>query len=163
MSNNAKKSGPFDVKTVEALVALMAENDLSEIYLKEGSQHLRLRRGGAAAPVVMHAAPAPQAPMMAPAKSTMAADAAPTPAAKGKLVEIKSETVGTFYAQGKPGEPPYVKVGDKVTPNKVVGQVEVMKTYSEILANCTGTIVEIKVENGKYIEFNEVLFLVDPS
>ena len=45
MSNNPKKSGPFDVKTVEALVALMSANDLSEIYLKDGGQHVRLRRG----------------------------------------------------------------------------------------------------------------------
>ena len=162
MSNNAKKTGPFDVKTVEALVALMAENDLSEIYLKDGSQHLRLRRGGAAAPVVGAAAPVAPAASHVPTTSS-ASNVTPAAPTKSKLIEIKSETVGTFYSQAKPSEPPFAKVGDRVTPNKVVGLVEVMKTYSEILANCTGTIVEVVVENGKYVEFGEVLFRVDPS
>lgn len=161
MSNNAKKTGPFDVKTVEALVVLMAENDLNEIYLKDGNQHLRLRRGGLMAPVPMSAAPAPAAHASAPASAPSAT--APAAPAKSSLVEIKSESVGTFYSQAKPSDPPFVKVGDRVTPNKVVGLVEVMKTYSEILANCTGTIVEIVVENGKYVEFDQVLFRVDPS
>lgn len=161
MSNNAKKTGPFDVKTVEALVALMAENDLSEIYLRDGNQHVRLRRGAMSAPTMMAAPAVSHSPAAAPARSAApAAEAAP---AKSNLLEIKSETVGTFYSQAKPGEPAFAKKGDRVTPNKVVGLVEVMKTYSEILANCTGTIVEVLVENGKYVEFGEVLFRVDPS
>jgi acetyl-CoA carboxylase biotin carboxyl carrier protein len=167
VSANAKKSGPgpFDVKTVESLVALMAENDLSEIYLKDGNQHLRLRRGATTTSVVVPAAmpvaaAAPAAALRGPAST----DAAPAPAAaKKNLIEIKSETVGTFYTQAKPGEPPFVKVGDRVTPTKVVGLVEVMKTYSEIVANCTGAIAEVCIENGKYVEFGEVLFRVDPS
>lgn len=171
MSNNAKSksssgsssSGPFDVKTVEALVALMAENDLSEIYLKDGNQHLRLRRGSPT-PIVA-SAPLPTPTMItAPTAAPKSAEAAPAPSpAKKNLIEIKSETVGTFYSQAKPGEPPFAKIGDRVTPNKVVGLVEVMKTYNEILANCSGTIVEILVENGKYVEFGEVLFRVDPA
>jgi acetyl-CoA carboxylase biotin carboxyl carrier protein len=160
VSNNAKKTGPFDVKTVEALVALMAENDLSEIYLKDGSQHLRLRRGSLAP--MMHA-PVSAASSMAHPSAPAATPAAPTTPAKSNLIEIKSESVGTFYSQSKPSDPPFVKVGDRVTPNKVVGLVEVMKTYSEILANCSGTIVEVVVENGKYVEFDQVLFRVDPS
>ena len=165
MSNNAKKSsGPFDVKTVESLVALMAENDLSEIYLRDGNQHLRLRRGAAAPVIVPAAMPIAPTPPAASPKSG-AADSGPTPTlvSKKNLVEIKSETVGTFYSQAKPGEPPFVKLGDRVTPTKVVGLVEVMKTYNEIQANCTGTIVEVCVENSKYVEFGEVLFRVDPS
>ena len=162
VSSNAKKTGPFDVKTVEALVALMAENDLSEIYLKDGNQHLRLRRGGAGPIHVPAAAPLTPAATVAVAKPA-AADAASAAPAKSNLIEIKSETVGTFYSQAKPSEPPFVKKGDRVTPNKVVGLVEVMKTYSEIQANCSGTIVEVLVENGKYVEFGEVLFRVDPS
>ena len=159
MSNNVKKTGPFDVKTVEALVGLMTANDLSEIYLKDGSQHLRLRRGCAAP--VMATATAQASPIPAPA-AARPAESAPAPI-KSNLIEIKSETVGTFYSQAKPGDPPFVKKGDRVTANKVVGLVEVMKTYSEIQANCTGTIVEVLVENGKYVEFGEVLFRVDPS
>lgn len=164
MSNNSKKSSPFDVKTVEALVALMTANDVSEIYLRDGDQHLRVRRGSdpvvvssphAVAPPVHHVAPAPTS-------AKPPADA-PAPKPKSNLLEIRSETVGTFYTQAKPGEPAFVKVGDRVTPTKVVGLVEVMKTYNEIQAGCTGVIVEALVENGKYVEFNQVLFRVEPA
>jgi acetyl-CoA carboxylase biotin carboxyl carrier protein len=168
VANIAKKSGPFDVKTVEALVALMSQHDLSEIYLREGTQHVRLRRGAVASVVVPAATMSPHAPALPAAASTPAANSAESkPAApsasKKNLIEIKSETVGTYYAQPKPGEPAYVKIGDRVTPNKPVGLVEVMKTYNEILANCTGVVREILVENGTFVEFGQVLFRVDPE
>ncbi len=165
MSNNPKKTGPFDVKTVESLVALMTEHDLSEVYLRDGNQHVRLRRGTSSTPSVMPAVVPVAAPLpiaAAPNPASAPADTAKA-ASKKNLIEIKSETVGTFYTQAKPGEPPFAKVGDRVLPNKVVGLVEVMKTYNEIQANCTGIIVEALVENGKYVEFGEVLFRVDPS
>lgn len=164
MSNNAKKSGsgPFDVKTVESLIALMSDHDLSEIYLRDGNQHIRLRRGGAAQVVV----PAMQAPISAPsaapaAKGAPEADAAP--AAKKNLLEIKSESVGTFYTQPKPGAPPYVKLGDRVNPATPVGVIVVMKTNNEILANCSGVVAEILVKDEQFVEFGQVLFRVDPT
>lgn len=166
MATSAKQNGPFDVKTVEALVALMAQHDLSEIYLREGAQHMRLRRGAAAhaaVPAASPSAPALQAMIPPTQPASTAARPETSSPAKNNLIEIKSETVGTFYTQAKPGEPPFVKKGDRVTPNKVVGLVEVMKTYNEIQANCTGVIVDILVENGKYVEFGEVLFRIDPS
>jgi len=162
VSNNSKKSAPFDVKTVEALVALMTTNDISEIYLRDGDQQLRLKRGPdsvvAAAPVAA-ASGVPSHPAPVAVKHSEAPAAAKP---KSNLLEIRSETVGTFYSQAKPGEPNFVKVGDRVTPAKVVGLVEVMKTYNEIQAGCTGVIVEALVENGKYVEFNQVLFRVEP-
>jgi acetyl-CoA carboxylase biotin carboxyl carrier protein len=166
VASNAKRNGPFDVKTVESLIALMTQNDLSEIYLRDGQQHLRLRRGAAAPLVVPAAVPLattlPVAPSSPEGKSPVGtSDSAP--AAKKNLIDIKSETVGTYYAQPKPGEPPYVKLGDRVTPDKVVGLVEVMKTYNELQAGCSGVIVEILVEDGQSVEFGQVLFRVDPS
>ena len=173
MSNNVKKpapatsSGPFDVKTVEALVALMTEHDLSEIELRDGVQRLRLRRGAVQGPVVVPAAlpiaPAMPAAAVQPAGKPADASDNAAPATKKNLVEIKSETVGTYYAQPKPGEPAYVKLGDRVAPTKVVGLVEVMKTYNELQAGCSGVIVEILVQDAQPVEFGQVLFRVDPS
>jgi acetyl-CoA carboxylase biotin carboxyl carrier protein len=169
VSNNAKKggpgAGPFDVKTVESLVALMTDHDLSEIYLRDGNQHLRLRRGNSAPAVVV--------PAVAPTPVLAAAPAAPTPtaptsapsaapAAKGNLLEIKSETVGVFYAQAKPGDPPYIKLGDRVKPETVVGLIIVMKTHNEVTAGCSGVIREILVKNEQSVDFNQVLFRVEP-
>jgi acetyl-CoA carboxylase biotin carboxyl carrier protein len=156
------KPGPFDVKTVEALVALMADHDLSEIYLSDGEQRLRLRRGAmAGAPVMMAAAPPPA--VHAPSAAPKAAAPEPTAAPRKNLVDIKSEYVGTYYAQPKPGEPPYLKVGDRVAPNKPIGLLEAMKTFTEIQANVSGVVVEVLAENGQFIEHGTVLFRIDPA
>src|SRR4051812_22969223 len=137
----------------------MTENDLSEIDLSEGEQRIRLRRGSrlVAAPA---AAPAPHpAPQPAPSAAPPAAAEKPGK----KLLEIKSPTVGTFYAQREPGAPPYVTVGTRVTPTTVVGLIMAMKVNNEIQAECSGTVVEVCVKNEEFVEFNTVLFRVDPG
>lgn len=161
MTDNSRNPDPFDVRTVKALVALMTEHDLSEIDLHDGAQRIRLRRGTtrmvAAAPVpVAMPAPAPAAP-----KAETPAAAA-TPPAK-KLIEIKSPTPGTFYAASAPDAQPYVKVGSKVTNTSIVCQIEAMKIFNEIPADCTGTVVEILAQNQQAVEYGQVLFRVDPS
>ena len=167
MANNAKKpgpTGPFDVATVEALIALMTQNDLNEIYLRDGTQHLRLRRGGATSPVVVPAmVPATTALPTNPAHADTPPAKSDAPAAKKHLLEIKSETIGTFYAQPKPGAPPFVKVGDRVKPDTPVGVIVVMKTNNEVLANCSGVVVEVVVKDDQYVDFGQVLFRVDPT
>jgi acetyl-CoA carboxylase biotin carboxyl carrier protein len=152
---------PFDVRTVRFLVRLMAENDLSEIDLAEGEQRIRIRRGprvvaGTMVPTVT-TAPAPSAPAV-PAKQ----EAAPAAPAK-KLIEIKSPTVGTFYASREPGTPPFVSVGAKVTPTTVVCLIEAMKVFNDVQAECAGTVVEVCVKNKDFVEYNTVLFRVDPA
>jgi acetyl-CoA carboxylase biotin carboxyl carrier protein len=157
--------GPFDVRTVKALVALMTQHDLSEIDLREGPQRLRLRRGTQQT-IVTNAVPSLPAPSPAPAAAPTPSanrDTAAAPAPSKKLVEIKSQTVGTFYAAANPDSPPFVKLGAKVTPTTVVGLIEAMKLFNEVAAECSGTIVEILVENQQAVEFGQVLFRVDPA
>jgi acetyl-CoA carboxylase biotin carboxyl carrier protein len=168
VANNPKKpgpAGPFDVSTVEALVNLMTQNDLNEIYLRDGNQHLRLRRGGTVPAVVVPAVLPATAALPSPALPASSTPAKPetTPAAKKNLLEIKSETIGTFYAQPKPGAPPFVKLGDRVKPDTPVGVIVVMKTNNEVLANCSGVIVEVVVKDDQYVDFGQVLFRVDAS
>lgn len=162
--------GPFDVRTVKNLVSLMASHDLAEIDLRDGMQRLRIRRGGQHT-VVSHShapMPAPVSHAPPPTVTTTPDSAAPPAAAAAaaksgkKLLEIKSESVGTFYAKSSPDVPtPYVSVGSKVAPNTVVGQVEAMKIFNEIHAGVSGTIVEVLVENQQFIEFGQVLFRVE--
>lgn len=168
MADEAPKStGPFDVRTVKSLVALMSQHDLAEIDLRDGMQRLRLRRGQQTIAVsanpplsmpmpAMSAAPAPASPAPATAKPE------PTQNAK-KLIEIKSVTVGTFYSAPSPDAPPFVRVGSKVSPETVVGLVEAMKLFNEITAECAGVIAEILVENKQSVEFGQVLYRVDPA
>jgi acetyl-CoA carboxylase biotin carboxyl carrier protein len=158
----SRAPGPFDVRTVKALVALMSQHDLNEIDLHDGQQRIRLRRGFAGATA---AAPSPVPALVAapPAPSTPKNDA-PAPAAPvKKLVEIKSPTPGTFYSAPSPDAPPYVKVGAKVTPSSVVCQIEAMKLFNEVPAECTGTVVDVLVENQQAVEYGQVLFRVDPT
>ncbi|MBX9682023.1 MAG: acetyl-CoA carboxylase, biotin carboxyl carrier protein [Gemmataceae bacterium] len=140
----------------------MTQHDLSEIDLREGMQRLRLRRGAKQVPVLTSMAPSMPAPAAAPKSAEPAAPTNPAAPARN-LIEIKSELVGTFYGKPNPESPTYVSKGAKVTPTTVVCQIEAMKLFNEITAGVSGTIAEVCVENGKYVEFNQVLFRVEPA
>jgi len=158
---DSKAAGPFDVGTVRALIALMSRHDLSEIDLRNGDKRVRLRRGALQTTAPMMA---PVAAMPAPTAPAPKAALSETPAAaQKKLIEIKSPTPGTFYARPSPDEEPYVKVGSRVDPKSVVCKIEAMKLYTEIQAECSGVIAEIVVENAQPVEFDQVLFRVDPT
>jgi acetyl-CoA carboxylase biotin carboxyl carrier protein len=164
----SKTPGPFDVRTVEALVALMSEHDLNEIDLRQGEERITLRRGAASVMV-----PAPTVSLPQPVMSTASAalpgasakpDGPPPAASSGKkLIDIKSPTPGTFYGSSSPDAQPFVRAGSKVTPTTVVCLIEAMKIFNEITADCTGTIAEILVENQQPVEYGQVLFRVDPA
>ena len=148
---------PFDVKTVEYLLRLMTEHELSEVDLKEGDQRIRLRKGSFAAPIAP--APAPVASAPAPV-STASTPVAP---AVSRYFEIKSDSPGAFYARPAPDKPEFVKVGSKVTPDTVVCYVTAMKVNSEVKAGIGGTVVEVVAKNEEFVDFGTVLFRVDPS
>ncbi|MBI2429712.1 MAG: acetyl-CoA carboxylase biotin carboxyl carrier protein, partial [Ignavibacteriales bacterium] len=76
--------------------------------------------------------------------------------------EVKSPIVGTFYRAPSPDAPPYVDVGSKVKQGSVLCIVEAMKLMNEIECDIAGTIVKVNVENGKPVEYGQVLFLVEP-
>ncbi len=159
MADDASRNpGPFDLRTVKALVALMSQHDLSEIDLREGMQRICLRRGSAQPVVAAVAAPSGPAPVHPLPKND-----APPPAAAKKLIDIKSPTPGTFYAAANPESQPFVKVGARVTPSTVVCLIEAMKLFNEVTAECTGTVTEILVENQQAVEYGQVLFRVDPT
>ena len=78
-------------------------------------------------------------------------------------VPIKSPMIGTFYQAPNPESGPFVKVGDRVTPGKTVCVIEAMKLFNEIESEVSGTIVEILADDASPVEFDQPLFLVDPS
>jgi acetyl-CoA carboxylase biotin carboxyl carrier protein len=150
---------PFDVQTIEHLVDLMSRHQLNEIDLREGDQRIRLLRGRLEEPL-----PVPQPPLVAvPAAPPPPAAAADAPRPSRHLIEVKSPGPGTFYVAPKPGAEPYVRVGSRVTPTTPVGQLEAMKLFTEITAECSGIVVEILVENQQAVEYGQVLFRVDPA
>lgn len=162
MSKDQSSSDPFDLERIQQLVELMEQHNLREVKLKRGDQVWILRRGGAeAAMPVPTFVPQPVAPQqLATTQQT-----APTakPASDEGLAAIKSPTVGTFYSAPQPGDPPFVKVGDRVQHDSVVCLVEAMKFFNQVQAEVAGTITKILVQDGDAVEFGQPLFHVRPE
>ena len=149
----------FDVKKVRRLIELMKEHDLSELDLKQADNRVRIRRGGE---VVAYSAPAAAAPARPAAPAAEAAPAKES-AADARMIVIKSPMVGTFYKASGPDSPPFIKVGDRIGPEKTVCIIEAMKVFNEIPAGVSGQVVAILVENGAPVEFGQPLVKVDPD
>lgn len=164
----APGDAPFDLDKLKQLVEMMEAHGLTEVHLRRGDEQWRLQRGPRE---VIHSAPASfmqPAPMMAAAHAAPSPAAAPASAApaaattESGLIDIKSPTVGTFYAAPSPGEPPFVSVGSVVTPETIVCLVEAMKVFNQIPAEVSGTITAILVKSGDAVEFGQPLFRVKP-
>ena len=153
MSAAHKPDDFFDAKQLRRLIALMEKHDLAEVDLKNADNRVRIKRGGelVVAPAPRHAAPA--APAAAPAPA----------AAESTLIEIKSPMVGTFYRASGPDAAPFIKVGDRIGPDKTVCIIEAMKVFNEIPSGVSGQVVAILVENGHPVEFGQALVKVDPE
>lgn len=160
-SSASRAAGFTDTKRVKELIALMADNGLTEIELVEDKSRIVLRRGTTSAAPLHYAA----APMAAPAPGhAPAAPAAPAaaPAEDEKLIPIKSPMVGTFYSAPSPDAAAYVSVGSSVDDKTVVCIIEAMKVFNPIPSEVTGTIVKVLVSNGQVVEYGQPLFMVKP-
>jgi acetyl-CoA carboxylase biotin carboxyl carrier protein len=160
----------IDIRKLKELVKLMVENDLSELDLRDEQEQVVLRRPYADAGAAPAAATPVAAPHAAPAPTPAAQHPSPPPHQESGVTEkqdgaitIESPMVGTFYSSPDPESPAYVNVGDKVTPDTVVCIVEAMKVFSEIKAECAGTVTEVSVNNGDAVEYGQVLFRVNPD
>jgi acetyl-CoA carboxylase biotin carboxyl carrier protein len=153
-----------DTKRVKDLIALMAENGLSEIELVEDKSRILLRRGTVSSAVSAQspASHSHHAATIPPGHAV----AAPTPPGSGAKVEedlvpIKSPMVGTFYSAANPESDAFVSIGTEVEKDQtIVCIIEAMKVFNEIHSEVTGTVVKILVSNGQVVEFGQPLFLV---
>jgi acetyl-CoA carboxylase biotin carboxyl carrier protein len=78
------------------------------------------------------------------------------------MLAVTAPLLGTFYVAPEPGAPPFVKVGQAVTEDTTVGLIEVMKVFNSVRAAVNGTIAEVVVQNGQFVEFGQTLFIVKP-
>ena len=148
----------FDLKRVKQLVELMKSHDLTDMEIKQGDWQITLRRNSHTTVVSSTPVAVSVPPQAAPV--TPSSIAAIAPAEPANTTVITSPMVGTFYAASSPDAPPFVKVGDSITPEKTVCLIEAMKVYNEIQAECTGQIVAVLVKNGETVEFGKPLFRV---
>lgn len=170
----------MNFKEIQELIKLIDETELAEFKMKDGDLELSIRTKyyGATKQQVVQSIATPQPaisvppvqqestppPAAAPAKQEPKADQAEDAKTdESQYLQIKSPIVGTFYRSSSPDKPPYVKVGDRVGKGDVVCIVEAMKLFNEIESEISGTIVKVVVEDAQPVEYDQVLFLVDPS
>ena len=145
----------MDIRKVKKLIELLEESDIAEIEIHENEESVRISRASTLAPTMI-AAPVAAAPAAAPAA------AAPGPAAREELEGhiIRSPMVGTFYRAPSPGAKPFVEEGQTVSSGETLCIIEAMKILNQIESDKSGKVVEILVENGQPVEYNEPLFII---
>jgi acetyl-CoA carboxylase biotin carboxyl carrier protein len=157
----------LELKDIKELIALMRKNDLSVFKMEKDGFKITLKRGSdfqpiitASTPVALPAGASAVLPV-APTSEAAPASAVPSPEPKREnLKEITSPMVGTFYASPSPESPAYVSVGSTISEGSVICIVEAMKVMNEIKSEISGTVVEIVAENGKSVQYGQVLFRV---
>jgi acetyl-CoA carboxylase biotin carboxyl carrier protein len=149
----------LELKDIKAVIDLMRKNDLSVFEMEKDGFRLKLQKGSGEQPVFSQPAPAPAA---APAPASAPAGTAPSspPEKSAALKDIVSPMVGTFYRANSPDSPAFVDIGKEVSEESVVCIIEAMKVMNEIKAETKGVIAEIVAENGKPVQFGQVLFRV---
>ena len=167
-------------KEIQELIKLVGKSNLTEFKMKDGDLRLTIRtkryqKQQSAAVPTMLPMPAPAAYPAAPApaaQATPAPAAAPAPAAEsaapakeeaGNYLEVRSPMVGTFYRSSSPDKAAFVQVGDTIQTGSVVCIVEAMKLFNEIEAEVSGKVVKVMVEDAQPVEYDQVLFLVEPA
>ena len=158
------------VDEIRELINLAAETGIAELEVQRGDNRVRIRRAARAGPqeiVIGPGAPAVASPpSAAPVAAASAAAAAPAreklaePAPDANLSLVKSPIVGTFYESPSPGAPPFVRVGERVEPGKVLCIIESMKLMNEIEAETRGILESKLVVNGQAVEYGEALFAI---
>lgn len=169
-------------REVTEILDLVQRIECTELHLDYGGFSLRIVRGQAQDTSLLP--PRPTAEVARPAGSVAAIGGADgqvepllvpsaagavaggsddgTPSVPASWVAIRSPMVATFYAAPSPDADPFAAVGDKVTEGSTVCMLEVMKLYSEIKAECAGTVVRIEVGNGQLVEHDQVLMWIEP-
>lgn len=161
---------------IQDLIKFVAKSGVSEVEIedkdfkitikttphKKGKQIIETQpavqmQAPVAAPVQAVPAPVAAAPVAAPAPEAPAADD------DSKYVAIKSPMIGTFYRKPSPDKPSFVNVGDDISPDTVVCMIEAMKLFNEIESEISGKVVKMLVDDGDPVEYDQPLFLVDPS
>jgi|ERR1700722_1079092 acetyl-CoA carboxylase biotin carboxyl carrier protein len=148
---------------IKELIQLVVDSGIAELELQRGDSRVRIRRTLDRQEMQMTAPmPASMPSSIAETVHTSSSPAAPPPAPAANEHIVKSPIVGTYYESPKPGDPPFVKVGDSVEPGQVLCIIESMKLMNEIESEIAGTVVAKLMESGRPVEYGEALFALRP-
>mgnify|MGYP001551078121 CR=1 FL=1 len=160
----------MDYKQIQELIKLINKSNIGELSIEEKDFKISIKQKKEREPqaayitqpqtqpaVLIQPTPAVTAPQQGNQPSAESA------AKNDNLIEIKSPMIGTFYKRPSPDKPNFVEAGDEITPGTVVCIIEAMKLFNEIESEVSGKIVKILVQDSSPVEYDQPLFLVEPS
>ena len=161
----------MDIREIQNLIKFVSKSGATEVKLEMDDFKITIKttEGGAAETTYVQQVPMQAMPQMAapvaaaPVAAVPAAPEAPAADDNSKYITIKSPMIGTFYRKPAPDKPMFVEVGSSVGKGDVVCVIEAMKLFNEIESEISGKIVKILVDDASPVEFDQPLFLVDPS
>lgn len=160
-------------KELQELIDFIAKSGLNKVNIETEEFKLNITRDAGQKVSYVAAPAAAHAPVSAPAAAPQAAPAPAAPQASapaaspapegGNYQTIKAPMIGTFYRSSSPESPAFVNVGDEVKKGQVICIIEAMKLFNEIEAEVSGKIVKVMVDNASPVEYDQALFMIDPS
>ena len=161
----------MDIKEIQNLIKFVAKSGASEVKLEMDDIKITIKTGSESDTTIVHQVPATPIPQVAATppvvEATAPAATTETAAAKtednSKYITIKSPIIGTFYRKPSPDKPLFVEVGQTIAEGDVLCIIEAMKLFNEIESEVSGKVVKILVDDSSPVEFDQPLFLVDPS
>ena len=156
----------MNIKEIQQLIKFVAKSGVSEVKIESKDLKLSVKTGKTPSivqsePQVVYSAPVHNEPVVE-LQNVENNEAISSKEDEG-LITIKSPIIGTFYRKPSPDKPNFVEVGDNISEGSVLCVVEAMKLFNEIESECSGKIVKILVDDASPVEFDQPLFLVDPS
>lgn len=170
----------MELKEIQNLIKFVAKSGASEVKLEMGDVKITIKTGsddaerttfvqhmpmgGMQQPQMQQPQMQQQQPVATPQPETTTASGGNTPSNEdANLLTIKSPIIGTFYRKPAPDKPPFIEVGDSIKEGDVLCVIEAMKLFNEIEGEISGKIVKVLVDDASPVEFDQPLFLVDPS
>ncbi len=161
----------MDFKQIQELIKMVNKSNIGELTIEQKDFRVTIKQKEEHITQVVSAAPVAAAPVhavapaaaasqpAAAAEKPKAAEAAPA----ANTITIKSPMIGTFYRKSSPDKPNLADIGTQVTPGAVVCIIEAMKLFNEIESEVKGKIVKVLVDDASPVEYDQPLFLVEPS
>lgn len=160
----------MDIKEIQNLIKFVAKSGASEVKLEMDDIKITIRTGGddrGESTTYVQQIPINQAVAQpqssAPIQAAVPVVETPTDLEDSKYITIKSPIIGTFYRKPSPDKPMFVEIGTSIGEGDVLCVIEAMKLFNEIESEVSGKIVKILVDDSSPVEFDQPLFLVDPS
>lgn len=161
----------MDLKDIQNLIKFVAKSGANEVKLEMEDVKITIKTGSEKAETTIIQQPSPvQVPVQTPVEASAPAPPTADKAAEteatdnsSNYIEIKSPIIGTLYRKPSPDKPPFVKVGDTISAGDTVCMIEAMKLFNEVESEVSGKIVKVLIEDSTPVEFDQPLFLVDPS